>query len=150
MIERIASILARKRATFPVEAAGYLAVSAVALALDLGVYWLLLGLSLMPALAAVIGYSLGLVVHYLLASRLVFASRLLKRGLSAEAPTFAKYAATGIAGIALTAAIVAIGTDMLSWSAIGAKLVATACAFVAVFLMRRCLVFAMPARPVTA
>ena len=97
MIERL-SQLAGKHGAFLCQASGYLAVSVVALGVDLAFYWLLLG-SFDSAIApAAIGYTFGLVVHYALASRLVFSRAASGRGLAAEAPTFAKYAATGIAG----------------------------------------------------
>jgi putative flippase GtrA len=148
VIERLAQLAARHRG-FLLEVGGYLAVSGIALGVDFALYWLLLGLFAKAFMPAAIGYSVGLVVHYLLASRLVFGARHVKRGL-AETPTFAKYCATGVAGLAMTAAIVGLGTDVLGWSAIGAKVAATGFAFVAVFLMRRYVVFQVPAKQAVA
>ena len=139
MIQRLQR-LAGEHGVFIKEASGYLVVSVAALALDLAVYWLLLGAFASATLPAAIGYSTGLVLHYWLASRLVFASRR-DGGLAAEAPTFARYAATGIAGIFMTSAIVGVCSDVLGWSAMTAKLLATGCAFVAVFLARKFIVF---------
>ena len=133
--------LSDEHGAFIKEASGYLLVSVAALALDLTVYWLLLGSVASATLPAAIGYSSGLFLHYALASRLVFANRHDGARLAAEAPTFAKYAATGIAGILMTSAIVGICSDMLGWSALTAKLLATICSFVAVFLARKFLVF---------
>ena len=143
MIESLAEQV-RRHAGLIAEASGYLAVSIVALGVDIGVYWLLLGLFTKAFVPAAIGYAVGLVVHYLLASRLVFKGRLQGRGITAETPTFTKYAGTGIAGLAITAAIVAFSTDILGWSAFTAKVLATGFAFVAVYLMRRYAVFAVP------
>lgn len=144
MIESLAEQV-RRHAALIAEASGYLAVSVIALGVDFTVYWLLLGVFAKAFIPAAFGYACGLIVHYLLASRLVFKARLQGRGISAETPTFAKYAATGVAGLAMTAAIVAFATDILGWSAFTAKVLATAFAFVAVYLMRRYAVFAVPA-----
>ncbi len=149
MIERLAELV-RRHAGFIAEATGYLAVSVAALAIDFTVYWLLLGLFTKAFVPAAVGYAIGLVVHYLLASRLVFAARMNGRGIAAETPTFAKYLASGIAGLAMTAAIVWLASDVLGWNALVAKVIAIGFAFVAVFLMRRYLVFAMPAREAVA
>ena len=140
MIERLLR-LSSAHGVFIKEASGYLVVSVAALALDLAVYWLLLGSFASATLPAAIGYSSGLVLHYALASQLVFASHANSRSLKAQAPTFAKYAATGIAGVLMTSAIVGICSDVLGWSALTAKLLATICSFVAVFLARKFLVF---------
>lgn len=141
MIGRILDLANERRAAIR-ESSGYLLVSVAALTLDLAVYSLLLASFASPTLPAAIGYSIGLVLHYLLASRFVFAAaRRDGRGLTSEAPTFAKYAATGIAGIAMTSAIVAICADLLGWNALAAKLIATVFAFVAVFLARKFIVF---------
>lgn len=149
MIERL-SQLAGKHGAFLCQASGYLAVSVVALGVDLAVYWLLLG-SFDSAIApAAIGYSFGLVVHYALASRLVFTSGASGRGLAAEAPTFAKYAATGIAGVVMTTGIVGLCADVLGWSPLAAKVLATLVAFVAVFLARRFVVFGAPVKAALA
>ncbi len=144
MIESLAEQV-RRHAGLIAEASGYLAVSVVALGVDFAVYWLLLGFFPKAFVPAALGYACGLVVHYLLASRLVFKARLQGRGIAAETPTFAKYAGTGLAGLAITAAIVAFSTDILGWSAFTAKALATGFAFVAVYLMRRYAVFAAPA-----
>lgn len=144
MIESLAEHV-RRHAGLIAEAAGYLAVSVIALCIDFGVYWLLLGVFSKAFVPAALGYACGLVVHYLLASRLVFKARMQGHGIVAETPTFAKYAGTGLAGLAMTAAIVGFATDILGWSAFTAKALATGCAFVAVYLMRRYAVFAAPA-----
>jgi putative flippase GtrA len=140
VIERLLR-LAGEHGAFIREASGYLVVSVAALALDLAAYWLLLASFASATVPAAIGYSTGLVLHYALASRLVFSSNRDGSGFAAEAPTFAKYAATGIAGIVMTSAIVGVCSNVLGWSALAAKLLATLCAFVAVFLARKFIVF---------
>ncbi|CAN0441263.1 unnamed protein product, partial [Phaeothamnion confervicola] len=76
---------------------------------------------------------------------LVFARPGGRRGIAHEAPVFAKYLATGLAGLVLTAAIVGICADVLGWSALLAKAIAMVFAFAVVFLARKYLVFGMPA-----
>jgi putative flippase GtrA len=149
VIEQIADRV-RRHAELIAEVGGYLAVSVVALGVDFAIYWLLLELFAKAFVPAAVGYAVGLVVHYLLASRLVFAARLKGRGIAEETPTFAKYAVTGIAGLAMTAAIVGIATDILGWNAFWSKVLATGFAFVAVYLMRRYAVFAAPVRTAAA
>lgn len=149
MIERVRALVAAHGALLR-ELIGYVAVSALALGVDFLVYWMLLDIADIAAIPAAIGYMCGLVVHYLLASRLVFVGRLTRHGVAAEAPTFAKYLASGVLGLVLTAGIVGVCAELLDWNPITAKVLATAVAFVAVYLARRYVVFGSPAVPASA
>jgi len=116
----------------------YTAVSAVAWLVDVCVLYLAaLQLGLPEYLSAAIGYSVGLVVHYLLSVRYVFNYR----RMAGRAPVeLAMYALAGLVGMVLSAGIVHIGT-LLHMPLIVSKLVATAAAFVAVFGLRKVALF---------
>ncbi|MDX2201911.1 MAG: GtrA family protein [Hyphomicrobiaceae bacterium] len=119
--------------------ARYAGASVTALAADTGVYLVLGGLGLAPAIAGGIGYLIGLALHYALSVSLVFdarASGKRHRRLVAE------FAASGLAGLALTAAVIAIGTGLLGLALLPAKAAAVAISFAAVYALRRAVVFA--------
>jgi len=121
------------------QATVYGAVSALALGLDVGVFILLTRWGLMASIAAVIGYMAGLVAHFLLSVRLVFDTDGTDRS---GAILFARFAASGLAGLAITATIVALVADLAGFAPILAKTVAVVTSFLAVFLLRRTIVFA--------
>ena len=117
----------------------YTFVSAAALALDVAIYAILVGAGWRAALAGAIGYAIGLALHFSLSTRFVFdASRTAKSSWR----LFAEFVATGLVGIAITAAIIALATEILHLGAALAKLAAVAASFAAVYLMRRSIVFA--------
>jgi len=87
----------------------YVTASALALGVDLGTFLALLHLGLAPALAATIGYGLGIVAHWLLSSRTVFPADALRSGARRTVQK-ALFAGSALAGLALTTGIVALGT----------------------------------------
>jgi len=120
------------------QALRYVGVSAVALGIDLAVF-LALGAAGMGAVpAAVIGYAAGLVAHFALSCRFVFDAEATGKGMSR---LFAEYVASGIAGLAVTAATVAAAVDGLGLAPMPGKAIAVGLSFVAVFLIRRSIVF---------
>lgn len=121
--------------------AGYVAVSGTALVLDVAVYWSLFKAIGVAALAAAGGYVCGVVVHYLLSSRLVFASRLKARGVTAEAPVLARFFMAGGAGMLVTVATVGLLADVLGMHALVAKMIAAGLSFATVFTVLRVFVF---------
>lgn len=120
------------------QVAGYFAVSLVALGVDMGVFLLLTSRTgAVPA--AVAGYGAGLVVHFILSARYVFdASRTGK----ARARLFFEYGLSGLAGLLVTAATVAMTVDVAGLAPPYGKGIAVAFSFVTVFLIRRSIVFA--------
>lgn len=124
---------------------GYLAVSATALAVDIAVYWTLFKVLGIAALAAAAGYVCGVVVHYALSSRVVFAGRLRARGIAAEVPVLAKFFVAGGTGLLVTVTTVGILADVLGFHPLLAKLVATGFSFATVFTALRVFVFHAPA-----
>lgn len=124
---------------------GYLAVSGMALVVDITVYWTLfkaLGIAALPAAA---GYVCGVVIHYALSSRIVFAGLLRARGIAAEAPILAKFFIAGGTGLLVTVTTVGILADVLGFHPLLAKLIATGFSFATVFTALRVFVFHAPA-----
>ena len=126
----------RRRAA-TAQGARYLIASAAALACDVAVYALLLRSGLAAAAAGTIGYGVGLLVHYSLSAAWVFPDR---GGRRRTVPTFAKFAATGVLGLAMTTTIIAVLAGLCG--AIAAKMMAVGVSYVAVFVLRRLYVFA--------
>jgi len=85
----------------------------------------------------------GLLVHYALSARWVFPDA---AGTRRTAPTFVKFAATGLIGLATTAAIIDVLTRNHVAGAFLAKAAAVVSAYLIVFLLRRTFVFAAGAR----
>jgi putative flippase GtrA len=121
------------------ESLRYLVVSAVALGCDVAVYATLLGSGTRATAAGAAGYMLGLLVHYALSARWVFPDA---EGTRRTAPTFVKFVATGLIGLATTAAIIDALTRSQLAGAYAAKAAAVVAAYVVVFLLRRGYVFA--------
>lgn len=119
----------------------YGAASGVALFADVAVFWSLLASGLASFLAAGAGYAVGILVHWLLSSRLVFAEQTHEPGSSARRTQKALFALSAGVGLALTmlivSAAVAFGVD----ARIG-KLIAIVISFQAVWLIRRFYIFA--------
>lgn len=116
----------------------YSLASAAALSLDLGIYFSLAHSGYRPAIAGVIGYALGTVLHFVLSSRFVFDREGTKKS---ESRLFSEFALASIAGLAVTAAVIAIATDIAGMSIFSAKLCAVALSFMVVYVLRRHVVF---------
>lgn len=117
----------------------YLLASVVALGVDVACFLALLSFGSLPAVASALGYSLGIAVHWLLSSRAVFADGVAARG-SGRTWQKAQFVGSALAGLALTTAIVGLG------SAAGfdprlAKLAAIGASFALVWLLRSRVVF---------
>jgi putative flippase GtrA len=121
------------------ESCRYSVVSVLALGCDLVIYTALLQLGSVPTAAGATGYIAGLCLHYCLSTSWVFPDPVGKRR---AIPTFAKFAATGLLGVATTAAIIGALTASGLAGAFAAKAAAVGVTYVAVFLLRRGFVFA--------
>ncbi len=117
----------------------YTVVSAAALALDFAVFLGLMDAGVGPTPAGVLGYAVGLALHYALSARFVFDT---DRAGQPAARLFGEFVLSGIAGIAITAAVIAAATGLAGLPAIVAKALAVGASFLAVFLLRRQIVFA--------
>ncbi|MDF8333038.1 GtrA family protein [Novosphingobium cyanobacteriorum] len=117
----------------------YILASVGALAVDMGAFLALLAAG-MPAMAAsAIGYSCGIVAHWLLSSRKVFADQVATRG-AARTRQKAMFVISALIGLGLTTAIVGAAT-LAGVDPRVAKLVAIVASFVATWLLRKRVVF---------
>jgi len=117
----------------------YAAASIVALGADLAVFFSLIAADVSPMLASGAGYITGIVVHWLISSRLVFASSTAAHGL-ARRKQKALFLGSALIGLGITIGIVGIG-DLAGFDPRLAKLVAIAVSFQATYLMRKIIVF---------
>lgn len=115
----------------------YLAVSLIALAIDVGALFSLTQLGLHEAAAAAFAYMLGMVCHYLLSIRFVFQFRRLEQDKSRE---FVLYALSAFVGLGLSVGIVWIGAKS-DVSVMLSKAAAVAVSFVVTFSLRKVLLF---------
>ena len=116
----------------------YTVVSGVALILDFTVYLLLAAGGMKVALAGALGYACGLALHYLLSVRYVFDPRAANK---AQTRLLAEFTLSGVAGMAITALVIALTVD-LGMPLLPAKLLAVGVSFLVVFALRRSVVFA--------
>jgi putative flippase GtrA len=122
------------------QGARYLLVSVVALGFDLSLYALGLKAALAAAAAGALGYSGGLLIHYVLSTFWVFPDPVGRRSTRA---TLAKFVATGLLGLALTSGLIGTLTGAGLCGPYAAKIVAIAVSTVTVFAVRRAYVFAV-------
>ena len=121
----------------------YLLASVGALAVDMGSFLALLTLAIWPAAASAASYSLGILAHWLLSSRTVFADTVAARGpLRTRQKTL--FVVSALAGLALTTAIVGAG-DIAGVDPRLAKLAAIAASFLLTWTFRVRVVFRSPA-----
>jgi putative flippase GtrA len=121
------------------QGARYLLVSAAALGLDLCIYALGLQASLAAAAAGALGYSGGLIIHYVFSAQWVFPDPVGRRRTTA---TLAKFVASGLLGLVLTSGLIGTLTGAGLCGPYAAKIVAIAVSTVTVFAVRRAYVFA--------
>ena len=112
----------------------------MALSVDMGVFLAALTLGADAVLAAALGYSTGIIAHWLMSSRAVFVGGLAEGGTPRRQQQLL-FLLSALVGLALTMAIVALG-DRLGIDPRLAKLVAVATSFQATYLLRRHMVFA--------
>jgi putative flippase GtrA len=117
----------------------YLTASAIALGVDFGSFLVLLQFGIPAAIAAALGYSLGIVTHWLLSTRAVFTNRVAPRGIERTRQK-AMFVFSALLGLGLTTAIVGAGTAMGIDPRL-AKLAAIAVSFSVTWLLRERLIF---------
>lgn len=118
----------------------YLLASVLALGSDAVLFLLLLDSGLAPMPASAVGYCTGILVHWLVSSRLVFADGAAARGTGERHRQKMLFVGSALVGLAVTTAIVGTG------SAFGvdprlAKLAAIVVSFQTTYLLRRHIVF---------
>jgi putative flippase GtrA len=132
----MSEILARLR---DVRLLRYLLASVGALAVDMGSVLALLALAMPAASASAVGYCLGIVAHWLLSSRAVFADTVAARGRERTRQK-AMFVVSALIGLALTTAIVGLA-ELAGGDPRVAKLAAIAVSFAATWVLRNRIVF---------
>ncbi len=116
----------------------YLLVSAIALGFDYASLFALVAAGVRQWTGAALAYCGGALVHYLLSRRFVFA-----RGWLHARPVgeFGAFAASGVLGLAITACVVFLVTEVAGMTLALGKTLAVGASFFSVYLVRRALVF---------
>lgn len=118
----------------------YVGASAAALAGDVGLFNLFLLAGWLPVTAAAASYGAGIVIHWLISSRLVFVEGARTAGMD-RVRQKGLFLGSAFVGLGLTVAIVWAG-DRAGFDANLAKLAAIGVSFVATYVLRKTLVFA--------
>ena len=113
--------------------------SVVALSSDMGLFMALMRMGLHSVPASALGYTLGILVHWLISSRLVFADNAAPAG-PARTRQKALFVASAFAGLAITTAIMTLGAAVQLLPVV-AKLIAIVVSFQATYMMRKAFVF---------
>ncbi|WP_353228638.1 GtrA family protein [Novosphingobium sp.] len=122
--------------------ARYLSASVVALGADAGSFLVLLNAGMAPAPAAAAGFMLGIVVNWLVSSRVMFAASVAVAGPERRRQQ-ALFLASAMVGLVLTTVIVGWGASHAINPRL-AKLVAVGVSFITTSGLRHVLVFGKP------
>lgn len=117
----------------------YVGASVAALLVDMGSFLLFLELAVIPILASAAAYSLGIIVHWLISSRMVFRAEL-QDSSAGRMRQKALFVTSALIGLSLTAMIVGCG-DMAGLDPRIAKVAAIGVSFIATWLLRKNIVF---------
>lgn len=115
----------------------YFAASAAALAADTATFAAGMHVGMPMSVAAFAGFSLGLVVVYLLSTRHIFA----EHRMADRRNEFAMFALIGIAGLLLTEVLLWLLVRQLGVAPVAAKLTSACGVFLFNFALRKTLVF---------
>ena len=117
----------------------YLIASVGALAVDFGSFLVLLALGMLAAPASALGYTLGILAHWLLSSRAVFHDTVVERGRERHKQK-ALFVVSALIGLVLTTAIVGLA-DSVGIDPRIAKLAAICVSFTVTWVLRAKVVF---------
>jgi putative flippase GtrA len=136
-VVRLATARARVPIAIVPQLSRYSLVSALALGLDFTAFLALTVSAASPLVAGVIGYTLGMALHYMLSSRFVFDAYATNK---IHARLLGEFALSGIVGIGVTAFVISLATQA-GLAALPAKVLAAPASFLMVFALRRSVVF---------
>lgn len=119
--------------------ARYLVASAISLGVDLASFLLMLQINVRAVQASMLGYVSGLVVHWLLSSRLIFADKI-QPTVNIWNRQKLLFVISALIGLAITAAMIECGLRLGINPGLS-KLAAIAVSFHVTYILRRCLVF---------
>lgn len=117
----------------------YILASVGALAVDMGTFLALLSASVPPVAASALGYAVGIVVHWILSSRKVFADHVATGGIERTRQK-AMFVISALIGLGVTMMIVG-STTAAGLDPRAAKLVAIGVSFAVTWLLRKRVVF---------
>ena len=117
----------------------YFASSAAALAVDTGCFFAMIAAGLPAGPASALAYSIGIVAHWLIVSRAVFAVELAEQG-PARTRQKMLFVLSALAGLGVTTLVVSAGVALGAGPGIS-KAVAVALSFTVNWLIRRWVVF---------
>jgi putative flippase GtrA len=118
----------------------YGVVSVCALAVDLGIFLVLLQSGMVSMLAAAIGYAIGILAHWILSSRKVFQDRVSDRGTRLRTQQKAMFVVSALLGLVMTMAVVGAGA-MLGVDPRIAKVFAIGLSFILTYMLRNVVIF---------
>lgn len=118
----------------------YFVVSLGALVVDVIVFLALLNTGVTSVAASAIGYSTGILAHWMLSSRKVFSDRVSERGTMARTQQKAMFVMSALLGLLVTMAVVGGGNAMDIDPRLS-KLIAIAISFQLTYFLRNLLVF---------
>ncbi len=118
----------------------YIGASLVSLAVDFAVFMAALSLGAPPALAAATGYVAGIVCHWAISTRFVFAARIAASAAGKQQQQ-ALFLLSALVGLGITTGIVGIGSRF-GFDPRLAKGVAIVVSFQATYVLRKKVVFA--------
>lgn len=120
----------------------YTAVNLVSLVVDYAIFLSLTAAFALPVLASMVGYGMAFTLNYHLSRQFVFGNDGMHKG---SRRLLAQFMATGVLGVALTAAVTGLGVYGLGYSPAIAKTAAVLICFVTLYVIRSRLVFNRPA-----
>ena len=118
----------------------YIGASVVSLGVDFAIFMAALSLGMPPALAAATGYVAGIICHWAISSRLVFAAQV-AASAAGRRQQQALFVISALVGLGITTGIVGIGSRYGLDPRL-AKGIAIVVSFQATYLLRRKVVFA--------
>lgn len=118
----------------------YVAVSVGALAADMLIFLILLSSGMPSVAASAIGYSVGILTHWILSSRKVFHDRVSEKGTAARTQQKAMFLISALLGLLLTMAIVGAGS-MAGLDPRLAKICAIIISFMLTYMLRNIVIF---------
>jgi putative flippase GtrA len=117
----------------------YAIMSVLALGLDLSLFLALTNGQVNPSTAGMVSYTAGPMLHYLLSVNYVFDASLAEKS---HIRLLGEFVLTGFVGLLITALVISVATDHVGLPARGGKIAAVLTSFIAVFILRRTIVFA--------
>jgi putative flippase GtrA len=121
------------------EFSAYTVASTLALGTDVTSYFMLIVAGWPVFAAGVTGYTMGMLVHFVLSRRFVFDRAACAKS---EPRLLGEFALSSLAGLAVTATVIATATSVFAAGPATAKLSAVVMSFFAVYAIRRMVVFA--------